>query len=202
MRNHIAKGHRFPDDPIKDCAWQDCGQEAIAPNEIMRLCEYHVDLVYGWEMTRRHELNRDEAIARGRRMDGAAKRSARVDRRYDEISKTRGNQPGWIYYLKVNDLVKIGFTTDIIQRMRDYPPDTPLLAVHPGTPELEREMHRIFKGSLARGREWFTPDDYVLEHCAKVVAEYGDPKKFERPAPDRNATKPVIYPKAWRGKTR
>src|SRR5690554_2780796 len=45
--------------------------------------------------------------------------------------------PGWVYYIRVGDTIKIGFSQDVSQRMRTYPPNAELLAAHPGTLETE-----------------------------------------------------------------
>lgn len=91
------------------------------------------------------------------------------------LAQSRGEQPGWIYYLSVGDRVKIGFSTNVRRRMRQYPPSSHLLAVHPGTPDLEVEMHRRFAGSRAAGREWFNRSTDLLEHIDQVVEQFGDP---------------------------
>lgn len=83
--------------------------------------------------------------------------------------------PGWVYYLRVDERIKIGFSTDVRQRMRAYPPTAELLAVHPGTRDTERQMHERFAGHLAQGREWFRVDAPVMDHITAVVSEFGPP---------------------------
>lgn len=97
--------------------------------------------------------------------------------REDAERDSRAIEPGWIYYVKVTDRIKIGYSTDVRQRMRAYPPHAELLAVHPGTPTLERDIHRDFAGHLAQGREWFRPDTEVMAHVAKVLDQFGPPPK-------------------------
>ena len=82
------------------------------------------------------------------------------------------NSPGHVYYLRVGDLIKIGFTTDITRRMNEYPPNAAVLAAHPGTQRTERDMHRKFSAHLARGREWFTPHAELDEHIITVNNKY------------------------------
>lgn len=77
-------------------------------------------------------------------------------------------EPGWIYYLLVGGLVKIGYTADLERRMKQYPPHSTLLAVHPGTPKLEREMHHKFLHHLSNGREWFSIGDDLTAHIEDV----------------------------------
>ncbi len=97
-----------------------------------------------------------------------------VDQRMDEFNATKAamNQPGHVYYLRVGDLIKIGFSADLARRIKEYPPNTVVLAAHPGTPRTERQMHERFSAHLARGREWFYPVDEITDHIAQVLAEY------------------------------
>ena len=84
------------------------------------------------------------------------------------------NEPGWVYYIRMGDTIKIGYATDVAKRMRAYPPNAELLAAHPGTELLERQIHKQFGEHLARGREWFKPADELLAHIASVVERFGD----------------------------
>ncbi|MDG3012161.1 GIY-YIG nuclease family protein [Rhodococcus sp. D2-41] len=91
---------------------------------------------------------------------------------------------GEVYYARIGDRIKIGYSKDVRRRMRAYPPDTQLLAVHPGSKDTERQMHHRFAHCLADGREWFTPDTSLADHIESVVAEHGEPTdhihKFRR----------------------
>lgn len=87
--------------------------------------------------------------------------------------------PAFIYYARVGNLIKIGFARDVRKRMRDYPPNAVLLAVHPGTKEVEREMHSRFRPHLARGREWFTPSDEIMAHIETTVEQFGSPAQHD-----------------------
>lgn len=103
-------------------------------------------------------------------------RQARADQeRIDEL-ESRRVQPGTVYYLQVGEHVKIGFTADLKQRMKAYPPTSKLLAAHPGTRHLEGEMHRTFGGSRAAGREWFLDTPELRRHIDQVVSQFGAPE--------------------------
>jgi hypothetical protein len=93
--------------------------------------------------------------------------------------KTKHYYGGWIYYLKVGDLIKIGYTMDLGQRLKAYPPNTELLAKHPGTTQTEKDMHNKFLVHLAKGREWFKPSDEVMEHIEAVKVKYPTLSKKE-----------------------
>jgi len=102
----------------------------------------------------------------------------RQRREVRELRASRGNQPGWIYYVHTDGKVKIGYSTDITRRLRAYPPGSEVLAVHPGTLELERSIHRDFDAHRVAGREWFRPAPEILDHFATVRDQYGDPTRF------------------------
>ncbi|VXC07905.1 GIY-YIG nuclease family protein [Aeromicrobium sp. 9AM] len=89
----------------------------------------------------------------------------------------RRQAPGWIYYILINDRIKIGYSKDLKSRMRDYPPDSPILAIHPGTKQLESEMHAKFAGSKAAGREWFLDTPELRQHIKDVISQFGEPDR-------------------------
>lgn len=185
--------------PSIQCVWPDCRDLQQFAHGVP-LCFDHIDQVYKFASDLRWGETFEETITRSRRQRAAEWRRGITAARENKIYETKGDKPGWIYYLHIDDKVKIGYTTDIIRRMRSYPPSSPLLGVHPGTKQLERDMHEQFKGSLIQGREWFRPDPDLLAHCERVRAEYGDPSKFEYKARDPYETKQITAVKGWSGK--
>lgn len=73
-----------------------------------------------------------------------------------------------VYYLRVGDLIKIGTTRHLKNRVAGYPPGSELLVSEPGDVELERQRHSQFAGLLAAGREWFHPASVLIEHINKL----------------------------------
>lgn len=103
----------------------------------------------------------------------------REDERYEaEKAALRQDREGFVYYLKVGDRLKIGYSVDVKRRMRAYPPGSQLLAVEPGDRDLERQRHHQFAGSLMDGREWFRPTPDLIELVQELVQVYGEPKRF------------------------
>lgn len=129
--------------------------------------------------------NAHRALAKKRKQDRENERTA-------AIVATRGDQPGWIYYLHTDGKVKIGYSADVTKRLRAYTPGFELLAVHPGTPDLEKRIHRDFDAHRVAGREWFRPADEILDHCAKVRTEHGDPKRFAPKVRDPHDSNRVV----------
>jgi hypothetical protein len=85
---------------------------------------------------------------------------------------------GFVYYIRINGRIKIGYAKDVRARTRHYPPGSELLAVEPGTPQNERERHQDFNRFLVEGREWFTESPAITEHIRNVRALHGDPAKL------------------------
>lgn len=69
-----------------------------------------------------------------------------------------------VYYLRISDVVKIGYTTRLDQRLLAYPPFAELLATEPGDQTLERERHWQFRADLMSGREWFRYSPALQQH--------------------------------------
>ena len=63
--------------------------------------------------------------------------------------------PRTVYYLRVGDLIKIGSTGDLKQRMSTYPPNRTLLATERGNAVVERQRLAQFRAHLRHGNEWF-----------------------------------------------
>jgi hypothetical protein len=74
-----------------------------------------------------------------------------------------------VYYLRVGDHIKIGFSVDFLQRMRQYPPNAQLLAFEYGDRTLERSRHRQFWHALRFGQEWFAPSVDLLTHIERLA---------------------------------
>lgn len=79
-----------------------------------------------------------------------------------------------VYYLLVDGLIKIGFTTNIRSRLRAYPPTTHLLVTEPGSFQLERSRHRQFSSHLADRIEWFHPAAELWEHIRTLRGDVQD----------------------------
>lgn len=114
-------------------------------------------------------------------------------------AKIRGTAEGFVYYLRVGDRIKIGYSVDVRQRMRAYPPDSELLAVEPGSLALERERHQQFAGQRAAGREWFRPCPEIEQHAAELVAAHGSPARFSYRYRTPSETQAVRV-RSWRGR--
>ncbi|TYP82060.1 GIY-YIG nuclease family protein [Blastococcus xanthinilyticus] len=177
---------------VTECAWPGCHDDlkpfvhratgAVFRIRIGPLCLSHADAVADAVLEdrlleadfRHHELNHPALDAAQRERE----QRSRVASRHAADERFRGDQPGFVYFIEVGERVKIGYSVDVRRRLRSYPPGSVLLAVEPGSPELERQRHQQFAGSLLDGREWFRPDRVILEQAAAIRERRGDPARF------------------------
>ena len=120
------------------------------------------------------ELIRGRGVEEGERRGAAHEVIHEI--RYGHVHRQaiviRQSIPGWVYYLRVGDLIKIGWSADIKKRLKAYPPNAELLGAQVGTRQDEAAMHGKFISLLAKGREWFHPGSQLLEHIAAGPANY------------------------------
>lgn len=159
----LAKSYR--------CCWDDCRNKIAYPDT--PLCKEH--LVASWRLIESREPKRFIDRLRSETVDelkALQAKWARDDAAARASVKERQSGPGHIYYIRVDDLIKIGFTTRLEQRLLQYPPNAELLADHPGTRATEQDMHGRFEQYRSRGREWFTAGVKLMEHISQVRVQF------------------------------
>lgn len=123
----------------------------------------------------------------------------------EERARARSSEPkkapgvATIYYVQVGEQIKIGWTTNLHQRMRAYPPTARLLATERGTKTLERSRHQQFNEYLAHGREWFEPGKFLLEHIDRLIEKNGAPPQIETLRSSEKQTIPHRMKQSVRG---
>jgi len=79
--------------------------------------------------------------------------------------------PGFVYFVRCGNAVKIGFSRDPRLRFsRLQLPEFAVLGIHPGTFADENCLHKIFSNQRIRG-EWFTQSEKLLLAAAKGLTE-------------------------------
>jgi hypothetical protein len=90
-----------------------------------------------------------------------------------------------IYFIRGGDLVKIGVTDDVRQRLRQLQVGSPtkleLIGEMPGDENYERALHRAFAG-LAEHGEWFRLDGKLAEFIALLPVYEHDERPTARRA--------------------
>jgi hypothetical protein len=102
---------------------------------------------------------------------------AAEDRQFRRFLVKQGNEGGdpVVYYVRIGDYVKIGFSTRLRNRLASLRADE-LLAVEPGGPELERQRHKEFSSErIDLRRENFRPSERLEAHIEAIRAEHGLP---------------------------
>lgn len=112
-----------------------------------------------------------------------------------------------VYYAGVGDRIKIGKSTatNLSCRMSCLKAEV-LLAVEPGSYDLERDRHEQFSHYNLDG-EWFAPGPALLNHIESLMGLYVLPriprrtpsKSVPRPRKQRQYFTPVttVRPRAW-----
>ena len=72
-----------------------------------------------------------------------------------EIAHNGNSAKGQIYFLRQNGLIKVGWSSNLLNRLKSYGPDVEILCHYPGSRQDETLMHRQLRPYLAKGREWF-----------------------------------------------
>jgi hypothetical protein len=74
-----------------------------------------------------------------------------------------------VYYMRVGNRVKIGYTTNLAARISAVMPEE-VLATEPGGPQLESVRHRQF-ADLREASEWFRMEGPLLAHLETLRGE-------------------------------
>lgn len=155
------------------CPTEDCGGYAgYLDLPICESCAWKAWAVLNANKDAERERDRMEKLYQAYLDEEHGKHEVQTLVTEDPEDTLRRYNPGHIYYLLVGDLIKIGYTADLEQRMKNYPPNSQLLAGHPGTIKTERQMHSKFFNHLAKGREWFAVHEELISHIEESRSRF------------------------------
>jgi Meiotically up-regulated gene 113 len=87
---------------------------------------------------------------------------------------------GFVYFARINDMIKIGFATNVARRIAGLQSGSPIaievLATQSGSPRLEKQLHHRF-ASLRQSGEWFRPGPNLLAY----IEEQRSPRNLNDP---------------------
>lgn len=177
----------------RQCLWGMCEQDAdrAIVDAGGQYCRMHALLV--WSIIDNEMREAGMSTPNSRRQEELKAQKAAERKQAAEEKRTR---EGYVYYLRVGSDYKIGFASNLERRLASYPPDTELLAVEPGTLQLETERHREFKHSLISGREWYRPNP-ALDHHIRNVAENGRHTWWDDAEWRRRTERVKVVPHNW-----
>jgi hypothetical protein len=104
----------------------------------------------------------------------------RLVREYDaEREAHLARTDGDIYFIRLGELVKVGWTRDLAQRLKSYGASAQLLVSYPATRDDETNLHRQLRPALAKGREWYEDGAIIQHFIDEALAKYGEPRTFD-----------------------
>lgn len=186
------------------CLVPGCGEErtlheraTFAPNDrdhhtSLPLCYWHLAVAH--QQVIRSAGDELLVIASARVLEWKAEEREQLTVASQQAWKEK--RDGHIYYVRLNGLIKAGWTRDLYDRLRHYGPDVEILAHYPATRDDETHLHRQLRPFLAKGREWYEDCKALADFVAKAVEQHGPPTvKPEWSQPKQKAVKP----RYWRG---
>lgn len=136
----------------------------------MALCHEHALLVYLNMQSRINGTLKDLFVTQERVEKGE-------DPRVDPKRVMAYAEQSQVYYIRMGDHIKIGYTQNLKERIGGLRVDTSdVLATEPGGRAKERERHLQFADIRIGRRENFERTADLLTHIAKVRRENGKPK--------------------------
>lgn len=171
---------RMVDRDPDHCCWPRCS-DPCSKRYGVPLCDSHAKMIAG--RIDHIDAKWRQSMPLGVALDLEDLRQT-VTRQQAEIALLRDGPPrakarpptmGIVYFVQVGAHIKIGWTSDLANRMHDYPPNTVLLATHPGKRKDEQRLHKMFAVHRSHGREWYPLVPVILDHIKRVVAEHGAP---------------------------
>lgn len=119
----------------------------------------------------RSRMSVDDASRVEATLDAMARdRGARLNRR-----RYRETHDEVVYYVRVGEYIKIGFTGNLRERMKAYMTGT-LLACEPGGRAVERlRLQQFWQDRAPHGYEWFHPSSSLTDHIDAVRAKHSQP---------------------------
>lgn len=110
-------------------------------------------------------------------MERKQERRDQAEREHSE--RWRQRTSGHIYFVRLNGLVKAGWSRDVHDHLRAYGPLVEVLAIYPGTRDDETNLHRQLRPALQRGREWYEDGKIIADFVEQAVAKHGPPVTYD-----------------------
>ena len=173
------------EEPRPRCKMRGCRRVITLREAQMGVCWEHALVI--WEQVQRNRHESDVIEAAEKRVEQRRKQDLLLfARKYQsalpsipvpepDASPRPVRVSEYIYYVKVDSLIKVGYSASLYERLMSYGPAAEVLAHHPGTRADERDLHRTFRPFLAHGREWYNPSQLLIDHIDAVIAKWGKP---------------------------
>lgn len=176
MARVVAAGNVNSAPEWMDCCWPKCMRMAEGGGP--PLCHKHY--VYVGEMYTTDTIRTTRAFL------DATKPEVTLDEHLATRQVAMAAQSR-VYYVRIGDHVKIGYTINLRQRLGALRvDDDALLATEPGGRSVEAQRHKQFIEERVGKRENFNPSRRLLAHIEAVRAEHGPPMITNYPKAKRS----------------
>lgn len=155
---------------LAHCRWPGCRAEPVEKQ--IPLCDRHFQYI--------GERFVDERTAFGSAYIQSLRPSLEARKEEHRLREERRAQAleaqSVVYYIRIGDHVKIGFTSNLRERLKALRVYTDnLLATEPGGRAVEAQRHQEFAAERVGRRENFNPSRRLLAHIEQVRNEHGAP---------------------------
>lgn len=119
--------------------------------------------------------------------------NAEAEAAQDDADYQRGwLDGGHLYFVRVGNMIKLGWSSKLRARLKQYGASAEVLCHWPGTRADETALHRQLRPQLARGREWYHDNDVLAGVIGDYIKRHGEPTvlpEWTQPRPDMVAKK-------------
>lgn len=154
------------------------GKRAMHPDPARRdctvalpLCYSHLAIAYLQALPGHDDPLLVEAVAEATERRAGHEQTEREKRKRAYLERIDGD----IYFVRLNGLIKVGWSRDIEARLRAYGPSAELLCHYEGTRHDETNLHRQLRPFLAKGREWYDECPAIHDFINDAIAKHGEP---------------------------
>lgn len=141
------------------------------PDRHLPLCTWHEIQVWQTVQAR----SGDPVVIQTAEHRAAILRAEAEQREEEERKRFLARQDGQIYFLRLNGLIKAGWSRDLHERLRAYGPDVEVLCHYAGTRQDETNLHRNLTPFRAKGREWYHDCVGMRDIISKALEQHGEP---------------------------
>lgn len=143
------------------------------PSEGLPLCTYHETIV--GQQWRTFAADEDHQAMRQRMARRYVAREVQALDVRTNRHENGGHDEGQIYFVRLNELIKIGWSGKLRSRLKSYGASAEVLCHYPGTRQDETLLHRQLRDNLARGREWYHDCPAVQLFIERAIKQHGRP---------------------------
>lgn len=150
----------------------DCSSRRDSSKELP-ICYRHAAVI--WIDLVEFYTGREKFIEAIADVNDAIKARCDAEHERDKADNLANVTDGDIYFVRLNGLVKVGWTRNIWQRLKSYGASAELLVNYPATRDDETNLHRQLRPALAKGREWYEDGPIIAAYLSEALERYGTP---------------------------